>query len=65
LMTKKKDDEAMLIRLWNERPADRRTRADLFVFRGEVQARFPALLLGMPGDDYQHLASILAPHMSA
>jgi hypothetical protein len=61
---KKEDRERELIRLWQQRPKDKRTGNDVLAFYGEIYASHPELL-GPPryGDPYQQLQSTLSRHI--
>lgn len=52
---KDKDRRAMLVSMWRERPRDKRTGNDLFIFYGELEKTHPELLKRDCGDPYQQL----------
>lgn len=65
LMTKKEDNAAMLIRLWLERPEDkRRTTLHMLEFHAWIQLKRSYLLHGMQGDPWQTVAALIRPHLS-
>jgi hypothetical protein len=50
-----KERQALVLSLWLQRPADKRTSHDLFVFFGELERTHPELLKRGRGDPYQQL----------
>ena len=52
---KDQERKALLLSVWLQRPADKRTSRDLFVFYGEIERTRPELLKRGHGDPYQQL----------
>jgi hypothetical protein len=52
---KDQERQALVLSLWLQRPADKRTSHDLFTFYKEIERTRPELLKRSHGDPYQHL----------
>ena len=52
---KDKERQALVLNLWLQRPADKRTSHELLVFYGELERNHPELLNRRHGDPYQQL----------
>jgi hypothetical protein len=61
---KDKERQALVLSLWLQHPADKRTSHDLFVFYGEMERTRPELLKRGHGDPYQQLKVDLRGHVT-
>jgi hypothetical protein len=61
---KDKERQALVLSLWLQRPADKRTSNELLVFYGEMERTRPELLKRGHGDPYQQLKADLRGYVT-